>query len=177
MTQKQREILRKCEMRIFFCKLWKLCENSKIFSQNAKILWKPWVLKLQQLIPKNCGILCSDSSIFEVLLCHINYFSSFTKCLNFAHVFKNSVFFTKFSHLFTKFLHFFSLNFRIIFCELFAFFRETDWSKIWRNRSKQNFSFSLETILTHHTNSATHNRKFPRTHMHRIIILSDNLNS
>ena len=27
---------------------------------------------------KTCGMLCSDSSIFEVILCHINNFSSFT---------------------------------------------------------------------------------------------------
>ena len=54
-------------------------QNTKIFSRNAKILWKPWVLLLQQLIAqKNSGILCSDSSIFEVLLCHINNFSSVT---------------------------------------------------------------------------------------------------
>ena len=30
------------------------------------------------MLKRTCGILCSYSSIFEVLLCHINNFSSFT---------------------------------------------------------------------------------------------------
>ena len=30
------------------------------------------------MLKRTCGILCSDTSIFEVLLCHINNFSSFT---------------------------------------------------------------------------------------------------
>ena len=31
-----------------------------------------------QLQKKTCGILCFDSSVFEVLLCHNTNFSSFT---------------------------------------------------------------------------------------------------
>ena len=79
-----------------FAKMREFCENATIFSWNAKILWKPWVLKLQQLIAQEnlsnfllmtaqylkfyyfifkliwqSGILLCDIFLFENLSCYI----------------------------------------------------------------------------------------------------------
>ena len=48
------------------CENTKICENHDFYSCNIFLL------------KRTCGNLCSDSSIFEVLLCHINNLSSFT---------------------------------------------------------------------------------------------------
>ena len=91
------------------------------------------------MLKRTCWILCSDISIFEVVLCHINNFSSLTlinvwwKELDFSsYLFKflsvrqqyicSTIFFAKFSFLFfsQNFRFIFSQNFLIIFFALFA---------------------------------------------------------
>ena len=49
-----------------FREIRKIRENHECYSCNNKLL------------KRTCGIICSYTSIFEVLSCHINNFSSFT---------------------------------------------------------------------------------------------------
>ena len=86
----------------------KFCENHEFYSCN------------NQLLKRTCEILCSNISIFEVLLCRIINFSSFTllnvwwREFNFTNAKLSHYLFAKFSHyLFAKF----SLYF---YCEIFA---------------------------------------------------------
>ena len=85
---------------------------------------------------RTCGILCSDTSIFEVLLCHINNFSSYTLINVWWREFDFSNYLFKFLSvdpqyirstmtmrlcIFAKTFVFFCIIF-IFFCEIFVLF-------------------------------------------------------
>ena len=132
----------------------KFCENHEFYSCN------------NQLLKRTCEILCSNISIFEVLLCRIINFSSFTllnvwwREFNFTNAKLSHYLFAKFSHyLFAKFSHYFfceilalflSLNFRIIFSRNFRIF-----SRNFVKTAKIFASFAKQLLVTLSTTMRT----------------------
>ena len=121
------------------------------------------------MLKRTCGILCSDTSIFEVLLFHINNFFSFTFRNVWWREFDFSIYLFKFLYVRPQFIRSTMtirlcifrkiLCFSISFREIFALFFSRNFRIIFsQNRLKQNFaknakfsrngfSFSLETLV------------------------------
>ena len=59
------------------CYLQKIWRITKI-SRKCKNFGKTMSFITATILKRTCGILCSDSSTFEFLLCHMNNFFSFT---------------------------------------------------------------------------------------------------
>ena len=115
------------------------------------------------MLRRTCGILCSDSLIFEVLFYHINNFSLlFSVFLNFClsvyktyikflHYFYISHYFVmKFLHFITKFSHFFAkqieAKFRKKSKNVSIFWKRTKCKNEAKWLQKNDYFFSLETL-------------------------------
>ena len=129
--------LRNAKMQKKFHEMWKLCKNHELYSCN------------NYLLRRTCGILCSDSSIFKVLICHKNNFSSITWINVWWREFDSTSYLFKFLSVRTRnfremFALFISRNIQIIFSrKFFIFFAKQIKAKF----SRADFSFTLETIV------------------------------
>ena len=115
------------------------------------------------MLRRTCGILCSDTSIFEVLSCHINNFSSFTLINVWWREFDFSIYLNKFLSVrpqyirsimtmrlcifcqhfcvFFRIIFIFSRNFRIFyFAKNFALFFSPFFAKIFAFSNSRKFS-------------------------------------
>ena len=108
-----------------FCKNYEFCSCKNKFLQRS------------------CGILCSDSSIFEVLLCHINNFSSFTLINIWWREFDFISYLFKFLFKPSKFCIIIREIFALFFREIFAFFA------IFFGFFCENFAFSSFAKILH----------------------------
>ena len=102
------------KMQKYFSAMQKFCENHEFYSCN------------NYLLRRTCGILCSDSSIFEVLLCHLNKSSFFTFINVWWREFDFISYLFKFLPVHPQYIRsifaLFSLNVRIIFSRNFCIF-------------------------------------------------------